>query len=662
MKESVSHKSWSQTLKTVTLDGFAFGSRYPVILVSFTGHGLREKQLAALTKLLQDALPALKIAEQVSIASSEEEFRMSVEWLLNTMHLVQRVANQPVYECGRILSLEQNHARFFLPTGLLSTVKPLLNLLRILLELMENQVQGKNAQKQLKRFIQTVTDLRKNSPRGGNVPFFIQAAFKMGMSFQELPANVLQYGQGKHGYWMYSSFSEETSIIATILSKNKLFTAAVLQRAGIPVPEHKIAFNVDRALRVAENFGYPVVVKPADLDAGLGVAVNLHNHEELVAAFKSAQKYSRNILVEKYYEGKDYRITVFHNEVLSAVERVPGGVTGDGEHTVRELVEQLNADPLRGEDRHALLKKLMWNNEAITLLKHAGLDGSSVPAPGEFVRLRRAANVAAGGTPITVLDQMHPDNRRLAIRAAQALHLDLAGVDILIPDIAESWRKTGAVICEVNGQPNLGRITEEKDLFTPILRKLVPGNGRIPITVVLGDLSSGKLANDLETELLKQGIGAGCSDARGIRVNGQVVTQEEADLFIAGQILTVDRNVEAIVLNVNDSNVLLTGLPFARFDFLVLAGEHVTPLDNVDEPASDNLMRDLLELILPACDGKVIPIKSSGLNVDQYKHLAPVAWEKPVAQRKALKTLTADMLAHPGTMLPGENSIHRDAK
>ena len=251
---------------------------------------------------------------------------------------------------------------------------------------------------------------------------------------------------------------------------------------------------------------------------------------------------------------------------------------------------------------------------------------------------------------------MHPDNKHLAIRAAQALRLDLAGIDILIPDITTSWRKTGAVICEVNGQPNLGHITEEKDLFTPILRKLVPGNGRIPITVVLGGPSSGKLANDLETELLKQGIGAGCSDARGARVNGQVVTQEEADPFIAGHMLTTDRNVEAIVLNINDSNVMLTGLPFARFDFLVLAGEHVSPHDDVDEPASDNLMRDLLELILPACDGKVIPIKGSKLNADQYKHLTPAVWEKPAARSKAIKTLTADMLAHPGTKLPDKNS------
>ena len=652
MNVSAANTAWGLADKTVAMNGFAYGSRYPVVVVSLTGKALTKEQLSGLVKLLHDVLPALEDTVPAFSAAAEDEFRMSVEWFLNTIHQVQRAADLPIYECGRTLSLEKDHATLFLPTGL-SSVKPFLDLVRILLELMENQVQGKNPQKQLKRFVQAVTELQKTSPRGANVPFFIQAAFQMGMPFQELPAQILQYGQGKHGRWMYSSFSEETPTIAATVSRNKLVAAAVLRLAGIPVPDHKTAMNMDRALRVAENLGYPVVIKPADLDGGVGVAADLRSREELAAAFRNAQKYSRNILVEKHFEGKDYRVTVFQNEVLSAVERIPGGVTGDGKHTIRELVDRLNTDPLRGEGKHAPLKKLMWNNEAISLLKHVGMDSFSVPAAGEFVRLRRAANVASGGTPVKALDKMHPDNKNLAIRAAQALRLDLAGVDILIPDIAASWHETGAVVCEVNGQPNLGHRTEEKDLFTPILRKLVPGNGRIPITVILGDSSSGTLVADLETELLKQGIEAGCSDARGVRANGQVTAQGEVDPFIAGQMLTVDRNVEAIVLNVNDSNMLFTGLPFARFEFLVLAGEHVTPHDNVDEFASDDLMRDLLELILPACDGKVIPIKGFKLNTDQYRHLTSAVWEKPAARSKTIKTLTADMLAYPGNELPG---------
>lgn len=654
MNDPVTHNIWTQTEKTLVFNGFGFGSHYPVIVVSVAGQALSKEQLDTLTQLLHKALPDLESSSQPPASLSKDMFQMSVEWLLKTLYLTQRAADLPVYECGRILSLEKNHARFFLPTELKS-IKQALDTLRTLLELMENQVQGKNPQKLLKKFVQCATELKKTSPKGGNIPYFIQAAFDMGMPFQELPAQVIQYGQGKHAHWMQSSFSEKTPFISAKVSRNKLVGAALLKRAGIPVPDHRIAMNPDRALRVAETLGYPVVIKPADLDGGLGVAAGLQNREELAIAFKYAQKYSRNILVEKHFEGKDYRVTVFQNEVLSAVERVPGGVTGDGKHTVRELVELLNADPLRGEGKHATLKKLMWNNEAIALLKHAGMDGSSVPESGQFVRLRRAANVASGGVPVAALEKMHPDNKLLAVRAAEALRLDLAGVDILIPDIANSWLETGAVVCEVNGQPNLGQRSEEKDLFTPILNTLVPGNGRIPIVVVLGDPSPGTIASAIEKQLLKEGIGAGCSSAKNVRVNGKTTMGEKVAPFTAGQMLTTDKTVEAIVLSINDESVLFTGLPFARFDLLVLAGEHIDVPENAEKPDSVTVMQNLLELILPACDGKVVPVKGNNAPVEQYKHLCPADWEKPVAQSTAVKKITAAILAHPGTSYTPKN-------
>ena len=655
MKDPVMHKTWTQTEKTLVFNGFGFGSHYPVVVASVSGQALSKEQLDTLTQLLQEVLPGLEDdSVQPPLPDAKNRFRMSVEWLLKTLHLTQRAADLPVYECGRIISLEEDHARFFLPT-VLKSVKQILDLLRTLLELMENQVQGKNPQKLLKKFAQCAAELKKTSPKGANIPFFIQAALDMGMPFQELPAHVLQYGQGKHGHWMQSSFSEKTPLISATVSRNKLAGAILLRRAGIPVPDHKIAPTIERAVRVADTFGYPVVIKPTDLDGGVGVAAGLQNREELVTAFKYAQKYSRNILVEKHFEGKDYRVTVFQNEVLSAVERVPGSVTGDGKHTVRELVEMLNADPLRGEGKHATLKKLMWNNEAIALLKHAGMDGSSVPELGEFVRLRRAANVASGGVPVGALEKMHPDNKLLAVRAARALRLDLAGIDILTPDIAKSWLETGAVICEVNGQPNLGHRSEEKDLFTPILNNLVPGNGRIPIAVILGDPSQGKLANNIEKRLLKEGIGTGNHTTEGVRINGEAVLEGEVDPFSAGQILTADKTVEAIVLSINDESVLSTGMPFARFDLLVLAGEHIDVPENAEKPDSGAVMQNLLELILPACDGKVVPVKGNKTPVEQYRHLCPADWEKPVAQSTAVKKITAAMLAHPGTAHPTTN-------
>ena len=349
MNTSFTHETWKLDGKVFFLNGYGFGSRYPVTVVSVSGSAMTKQQLETLSELLGDLLPAFINKVQISVPEEGDQFRISLEWILDTVFQLQNIAEQAVYECGRLLSIDQERSKFFLP-GAAGSRKKLVDLLRVILELMNSKLHGKNPQLQLKRVTQVVADLQKNHSQESNVKFFIKAAFEMGMPFKELPGQVVQYGQGKPGRWMSSTFSDETPFIAARMARNKPIAAAILRKAGIPVPGHKIARDVDSALKIAEEFGYPVVVKPADKDGGLGVAAGLRTPEELVTAFKSAMKYSNNILVEKHVNGKDYRITVFQNEVISAVERVPGGVTGDGRHTIRELVELLNADPRRGTD------------------------------------------------------------------------------------------------------------------------------------------------------------------------------------------------------------------------------------------------------------------------------------------------------------------------
>jgi len=297
---------------------------------------------------------------------------------------------------------------------------------------------------------------------------------------------------------------------------------------------------------------------------------------------------------------------VFQDELVLAIERVPAGVTGDGVHTVAQLLAQLNADPRRGSGAHALLQQVTLDDEAQGLLRSVGLTASAVPAAGQFVRLRSAANVASGGMPVSVLAQVHPDNRLLAVRAAKALRLDLAGVDLLIPDIAQSWLVSGAGICEVNSQPSLGEITSAA-VYPQILRALVRGNGRIPTVVVLGAEGSACVA-DIEAALLARGVCVGGHDADGVRVNGVQFLAAGATPYAAGRLLLQERSVEVLVLSVADARVLQTGLPFDRFDFLL---KTPTPFDQQSA---------VLEMILPACTGPVLPVAE--WNVDDLQAAA----------------------------------------
>ncbi len=615
---------WRIIGKPFVFSGFAFGSCYSSVIITLDGQILSQRRRSEILHYLKSVVPIRKnVIEDLLVKASKKDWFSSVEWVVDVIYLLQSSADMAIFEKGRILNLKPGQAVCQVPINL-NSVKPLVQVLAVLFQVISSRTADSGLSELQKRLTLATTLLQKFSPGGANVPHFLRAAFELGIPFQPLQGGVFSYGQGRRTRWMDSSFTDETPQIAAKMARNKVLAAAMLRQAGLPVADHKVVTTAEEAVKVAGLLGYPVVVKPADLDGGVGVAARLLSAETVEAAFHKCKAHSSNILVEKHVEGKDFRVVVYHDEVIGAFERVPGGVTGDAVHTVEELVIQLNSDPRRGEGKHNFLKLLHLDNEALEFLQEVGLSLSSIPAIGRFVRLRGAANISSGGVPVEVLDRVHPDNRRLAIRAAKALRLDLAGVDILIPDVSCSWRESGAFICEVNGQPNLRSLVH---LYVPVLCKQIPGDGRVPTVVVFGAPEERDSVHQIELQLLEKGMVAGCHDFRGVRVDGEVVLDGALTPFRAGKILSFDRAVAALILSVNDDSVLKTGLPFARFDLLVLAGMHISGSCVKARAEQEKLLRDLLMFLLPACDGKVVNLEGSGLDVAAPVYQASVNWE-----------------------------------
>jgi cyanophycin synthetase len=462
------------------------------------------------------------------------------------------------------------------------------------------------------RLVQMLTD----ASSGNLMSPFLATAVELGIPSLELAGQVYQFGYGSRGRLLDYTFTDQTPRIGALLARDKVQACRVLQQSGIPVPENRIVSHPDEAEKAACDLGFPVVVKPADLDGGMGVAAGLTTPDEVREAFFAVRKLSKRILVEKHVDGRDYRLTVFMGELIWAVERVPGGVTGDGLHSVRELVEKLNEGPLRGDTPQSLLKRIELDKEALSLLSREGMNESSIPGKGRFVRLRRAANVACGGMPVTVTGMVHTDNRSLAIRAASSLRLDIAGVDMLIPDISLSWKETGAAVCEVNAQPGVDLAEKKRSpLYGRILRSLVKGNGRIPVALILGAPSSWQIASEVSSRLAENGIVAGWNGKEGVFVGSVPVTAGFRKPYDAACTLVVDRSVDAVVLCINDAGVLQTGLPFERFDLLVLAGSDLVSSAGQSRDNRPVGMQPLLDALLPCCDGKVMVVAGSGAEV-----------------------------------------------
>ncbi len=422
----------------------------------------------------------------------------------------------------------------------------------------------------LEQVVKMVDELARAAPRGFNILHFLRAAHELGAPWSQLSENVFQIGWGSRSRWLMSSFTDATPNISVTLARDKMVTAAILRAGGLPVPPHAAAQNEHEAIRLAQELGYPVVVKPANLDGGRGVAARLESSEAVRVAYSAARRLSSHVMVEKHIEGRDYRLHIVGGEVQGVLERVPGCVTGDGVRSVGDLLAQQNLVRKTATDDRKYLKAMQLDDEAWRMLAAFDLDASFVPALDQIVRLRAMANVASGGVPVPLeLTQAHPDNLELALRAARLLRLDVAGVDLLIPDITQSWLDTGAAICEVNSQPQMF-----STMHKPTLHSLLGGrNGRIPVLIAVGAAFASQVATAVHAGLDSPGCTAGLVGPDAVWLSGQCIARGPTSLLHGGRMLLRDRKVDAVVLaHASDLAMPEGGWPVDRCDIVVLAG------------------------------------------------------------------------------------------
>ncbi|MDO8419069.1 MAG: acetate--CoA ligase family protein [Rubrivivax sp.] len=422
-------------------------------------------------------------------------------------------------------------------------------------------------------FAQLADELKPHADPGFNRFHVLQAAFRLGVPVSLLAGRAYRFGVGIRARVMESSITDTTSALGMKLAQDKWITARVLRALGLPVPTHERVGNAEQAVAAARALGYPVVVKPANLDQGRGVAANLRSDAAVVAAFDTARALSEHILVEKHFDGFGHRLTVHDGELIGALRRIPGGVVGDGEHSIRQLVEiQLQQPDVR---RSVNMGRVRLDDEAGAMLAEQGLELQSVPAAGRFVVMRRRDNLSAGGT-LEHIDpaRIHPDNLQLALRAARALYLDLAGVDILSADISQSWRTAGAVICEVNGRPQFGP-GPKGDNFERVLRRMLGPDARIPVHLYLcGSQEAADLPERLQALQRQLGVQA-VSCSHGVWVDGQSRGLALTGGFAAARAALFDRDTTSLLMALTPREVMAQGLPIDCVDAV-----HVAKPDN----------------------------------------------------------------------------------
>ncbi|MCJ7711710.1 MAG: acetate--CoA ligase family protein, partial [Chloroflexi bacterium] len=293
--------------------------------------------------------------------------------------------------------------------------------------------------------------------------------------------SLVQLGQGVHQQRIRATMTSRTSGIAVDIASDKKLTNRLLDSAGLPVPRSEVVETEDEAVAAARRLGYPCVLKPLDGNHGRGVALDLADEAAVRGAFPEAyrQSRSRDVLVESYITGRDYRCLVIGGKLAAVAERVPASVTGDGKLSIRDLVEITNEDPRRGIGHEKVLTRIKLDDNAIAVLEGQGFAPDDVPPAGTFVKLALTGNMSTGGTSIDRTLEAHPDNVEIAETAARVVGLDIAGIDFICPDIEEPVRETGGGIVEVNAAPGFRMHThptegEAQYVARPVIDLLFP--------------------------------------------------------------------------------------------------------------------------------------------------------------------------------------------
>lgn len=381
-------------------------------------------------------------------------------------------------------------------------------------------------------------------------------------------ASLVQLGYGKYQKRIRTSVTCKTSYIALETAGNKALTCRLLDESGIPTPHGQRVKSADEAVQAAHKIGFPVVTKPLDANHGRGISLNLNSDDEVRWGFAQAELHGA-VIVEQYLTGDDHRVLVINGRMVAAARRVPAHVIGDGVHSIAQLIEIVNTDPRRGIGHEKVLTRITIDAQAGRLLEAAGYTQQSVLAPGEVFYLRATANMSTGGTAIDVTDIMHPDNAEMAVCAAQVVGLDVAGIDMMAPDITRSICETGGIV-EVNAGPGFRmhlKPSEGKprNVAGPVIEMLFPPDtpSRIPIVAITGKTTTARLVAHI---LQEHGLRTGLTTSSGIYLDGELLQSGDTTGPKSARMVLRDPNVEAAVLETARGGILREGLGFDRCD------------------------------------------------------------------------------------------------
>ncbi len=231
----------------------------------------------------------------------------------------------------------------------------------------------------------------------------------------------------------------------------------LLEKNNIPTAQGRLFLSKEKAVKFAEQIGYPVVVKPNSGSLSVHITCAINSKEKLIEAIKIAKVFRPDFIVEKHIPGTLFRASVIASKHVFVCERDRANVTGDGTSTIEELIKIKNRGKGRGEaeQKNTTLHKIPINTILIEALSNQGLNIKAVLPKDKKIYLQEKHTLSCGCDVIGCTQETHQDNRKLFLKVANLLRADLIGVDFICPDIRKSYKEQETAVLETNSLPYL---------------------------------------------------------------------------------------------------------------------------------------------------------------------------------------------------------------
>ncbi len=434
--------------------------------------------------------------------------------------------------------------------------------------------------------IQEMREIREDTRLGPSTGCIVEEAAKRGIPYIRLnKASLVQLGYGVNQKRIRATIASTTSNIAVDIACNKEETKQLLEAAEIPVPRGTVIRTEEGLDEAISKFGYPLVIKPIDGNHGKGNTTNIINREQALKAFEAAKVYGRNIIIERFITGYDFRCLVINNKFICAALRTPASVVGDGVHNLQWLIDETNKDPRRGFGHEKVLTQITIDQFTQKMLDDENITLETIPPKGERVLVKPTANLSTGGTSTDVTDEVHPANIFMFERIAKIIGLDICGVDVMAVDLRTPVAENGGAILEVNAAPGFRMHIDPseglpRNVAEPVVDMLFPKGsaGRIPIIAITG--TNGKTTTTRLTAHIAKSAGkkVGYTTSDGVYIQNQLMMKGDCTGPVSSTFVLKDPTVDFAVLECARGGILKSGLAFQNCEVAVVtnvAADHM---------------------------------------------------------------------------------------